>query len=215
MGSPGEPYDPGPGYQPAPAEGPQHPQQGYPQQYPPPGYGPPPSYGPQYPPQGYPGYPTPGYPVPTYGGPNSGPRCPAQTTTAAVLCYVAAGLVIAAGIFLFIGASVADGISSLNDGGHSLLGAELAIDGVLNMVAGGLLIAGAVILVRGRTNGRILLSVGSGIVIALALYWIIRAESAGVVWALIFAALVIVALSMAWSRSSSRWLSEMAANHQA
>jgi hypothetical protein len=203
MGQPGgEPYDPNTGYPP-----PMPPVQ-YPGQYP--------SYGGQYPPQQpmpgypaphYPGYPPPpGYPGAGYPMGGFGPQRPGPAMAAAVLAYVAAGLLIAGGILLFIGASVVNDFSTLTDNGHSLLTAELVLDGILNLIAGGLLIAGAVSFTGGANNGRILLSVGSGIVIALSIYWIARTSGSATVWALIFAALVIVALSMAWTGTSSAWL---------
>lgn len=197
MGQPGsEPYDPNadyPGYQPvAPASGGQ--QNPYPQyvqgQYP----------GLQY----APGYPQPypaGYPTGRYG-----PQRPGQATSAAVLGYVAGGLLIAAGLLLFVGASLVTSFDAINSGGHTLLTAELVVDGVLDLVAGGLLIAGAAVFTSGANNGRIMLSVGAGIVIALSIYWVARTSGAAVVWALIFAALVIVSLSLAWTRVTTQWL---------
>lgn len=224
MGQPGgEPYDPNAAYQHPPTEQQQYgPQYGphynggqysggqysggqygpyYNQQpvpYPAPGYPPPP---------GYAAYPAPGYQLA-----GSGLVRPGQATAAAVLSYVAAGLLIAGGILLFVGASVVDDFSTLSNDGHSLLTAELVLDGVLNMVAGGLLIAGAVMFTGGANNGRIMLSVGSGIVLALSIYWIARTGGSATIWALIFAALVIVALAMAWTSANTTWLRTSAKN---
>jgi hypothetical protein len=74
------------------------------------------------------------------------------------------------------------------------------------MVAAGLLIAGAVSFGARNANGRIMLSVGSGIVLGEALYWIVRSGGDATFWALVFAALVIVALSLAWSSGANAWI---------
>lgn len=195
MGAPGEPYDPNPaspppsGYVPAPGQ--------YPQPY----------YG-QYPqPQGYPGYPGypppyPGYPPPPpYGTPR-----PGTATAANVLAYVTAGLLIAAGLLLFFGASIVSGLDELDNNSHSIVTAELVLDGMLDLVAAGLLIAGAVSFGARNAGGRIMLSVGSGIVLGEALYWIVRSSGDATFWALVFAALVIVSLSLAWSSGANAWI---------
>ena len=222
MGHPGEPYDPNPGYPPAAPDAtrfgePQYPQPQYEQpqygqpQYPQPQYGQPqypqPQYGqPQY---GQPGYPMPGYQLPGYGGP---PR-PGGLTAAAVLAYVAAGLLIFAGILLFFGASVINSFDTIDGGTASggMLTAELAFDGLLNLLSGGLLISGAVMFTGGRANGRVLMSIGSGIVIVESIYWALRTGGDGVAWSVLFAAIVIVALSLAWTAGATRWLTQVAA----
>lgn len=200
MGQPGEPYDPNGSYQPAPYPYPaqQQPQQPpYPQfQYP--QYAQYPQYGP-----GYAGYPPPypGYPPPPYGSTR-----PGTATAANVLGYITAGLLIAAGLLLFFGASIVNGLDQLDNNSHSIVTAELVLDGVLDLVAGGLLIAGAVSFSGRNPSGRIMLSVGSGIVLGEAVYWIARSGGDATFWALVFAALVIVSLSLAWSSSSNRWI---------
>jgi hypothetical protein len=123
---------------------------------------------------------------------------------------VAGGLLIAAGLLLFVGASLVTSLDAVNSGGHTLLTAELVVDGVLNLVAAGLLIAGAAMFTSGAPNGRIMLSVGAGIVIALSVYWVARTAGAAIVWALIFAALVIVSLALAWTRVATQWLAGVA-----
>jgi len=242
MGHPGEPYDPNLGYPPAALDAtqfgePQYPQPQYGQpQYQQPQYGQPqygqpqygqPQYGqPQYQqpqygqPQygqaqyGQPGYPMPGYqmsgyPMPGYGGP---PR-PAGLTAAAVLAYVAAGLLIFAGILLFFGASVINSFDAIDGGTASggMLTAELAFDGLLNLLSGGLLISGAVMFTGGRATGRVLMSIGCGIVIVESIYWALRTGGNGVAWSVLFAAIVIVALSLAWTAGATRWLTQVAA----
>lgn len=192
MGQPGDPYDPNPALPPVPA-------------YPPPGQYPAPYAG-QYP--QYPQYPQyaqyPGYPPMPYAGypPPYRPSRPGVATAANVLCFVAAGLLIAAGLLLFFGASI---VSSFDD--TSVVTAELVLDGIINMVAAGLLIAGAVSFGGRRPGGRVMLSVGCGIVLGEAVYWIARGHQGGYVfWALVFSALVIVSLSLAWSSSSNQWI---------
>jgi hypothetical protein len=194
MAQPGEPYDPNPPIQPAPGYPPA------PGQYPAPYAGQPhyPQYA-QYP--GYPPPPYPGYPPPPYG-----PSRPGVATAANVLGYVAAGLLIAGGLLLFFGASIVNGLDQLDQNSHSVVTAELVLDGVLNLVAAGLLIAGAVSFAGRNSSGRVMLSVGSGIVIGESVYWIVRSSGDATFWALLFAALVIVSLSLAWSSSSNRWI---------
>jgi hypothetical protein len=190
MGQPGEPYDPNPALQPPPAYAP------------PPGpYPPQPYYG-QYPQQPYPGYPPPypGYPPP-YGA-----MRPGTATAANVLAFVTGGLLIAAGLLLFFGASVVNGLDELDHNSHSIVTAELVLDGLLDMVAAGLLIAGGVSFGGRSASGRIMLSVGSGIVLGESLYWIVRSGGDATFWALAFAALVIVSLSLAWSSAANTWI---------
>ena len=156
MGAPGEPYDPNQGYQP------------------PPGYPPASQYPPQYP-QQYPQYPPyaqyPQYGPRQYAGVSgrislrlrvSAARGDAArtATAAAVLGYVTAGLLIAAGLLLFFGASIVDDFDFNNS--QSVRTTEYVLDGILNLVAGGLLIAGGVSFSGRNANGRILLSVGCG-----------------------------------------------------
>lgn len=59
-------------------------------------------------------------------------------------------------VVLFEGASIVDGLSALGNNGHILLSSELMVDAVLNLIAGGLLIGGAVSFGNGTSNGRVL-----------------------------------------------------------
>jgi hypothetical protein len=186
-----------------------YPQQGYAQQpgypqaygqqpYPQPGYG--------YPQQGYPqGYPY-AYPPPPYQP--LGPRRPGSATTAAVLGYVAGGLLIFAAVLLFSGANIARDIGDALNQSTGSLTTELTLDGIINILAGGLLIAGSVMLSGGKLSGRQLYAVGAGIVIASSIYWIARFQDWGgsIFFALVFGALAVVGLSMAYTSASRGWL---------
>jgi hypothetical protein len=205
-GQPYQPYPP-PG-NPPPAGG--YPQSGYPQSgYPQsgyPGYPPPnPGYAPQgYPPPGYPGYPPPGYPYPP-----ARPGRPGSATAAAVIAFVAAGLLIIAAIFLFSGASATNDFGNDFNSDTSSATAELSFDGVVNLVAATLLIVGGVILTGRKAKGRTMIAVATAIVIAAAIYWMVRTSGSyggTVFFALVFAALVIIAVSLASTSTTRAWL---------
>ena len=200
----GEPFDPNPAG-PPPGYGyppPGYAQPGYPQPgYAPPGYGPP-----GYPPYGYPaapGYPPYGYP------PVPGDARPGAATTSAVLAFVLSGLLILGGLLLFLGGAIAGDIEDSFDSGTHI-GLELALDGVANLVAGGLLIAGGVSVLGRRPNGRVLLSIGGGIVLALSVYWTVRFDDIrSDSWtfdAALFLVLSVLTVCFAWSTPVSRWL---------
>ena len=98
----------------------------------------------------------------------------------AVLAFIDAGLLILSGALLLFGASVAASIAdSLGDSSSSYT-AEFAFDGVLDLVAGGLLIAGGVNLLGGRLIGRTLLTVGGAIVLVEGIYWPARFDASTV-----------------------------------
>ncbi|GAB2472516.1 hypothetical protein [Jatrophihabitans fulvus] len=174
---------------------PAYPQPAYPQPY---GYAPPPY----------------GYPQP-YGYPPVGPKRPGMVIAASVLGYVNAGLLIIAGLVLLFGGALTNSFEDASDSGTNY-GVELAIDGIVNFIAAGLIIAGAVIFTGGKTNGRTLLAVGNGIVIASAVYWMVRLsddrfDGAGngyIVWGVIFAALAILPLAFSFSGAINDWLRE-------
>lgn len=153
------------------------------------------------PPYGYPGYPA--YPQP--------PRRPAVLTAAAVLGYITSGLLLLAGIMLFSGASA---VASLDDVSNTgAFTAELALDGFLNLLAAGLLIAGATMLLSRVTTGRPLFTVGAALVVVESIYWMTRWGSEFqdttpfVVYGLLFGALAVIGTVQAWSRAGSGWLS--------
>lgn len=154
-------------------------------------------------PYGYgypPGY-APGYPA--------GNGRPGTIIAAAVLGYVTAGLLILSGSLLVFGASIVSDVERAA-GSFTDYGTELALDGLLNMVAAGLLIAGAVMMTGRKANGRTLLSVGGAIVLAETLYWLIRFSGLSadgfIFYAVLFAALSVIALSLAWTPGGSAWL---------
>jgi hypothetical protein len=179
--------------------------------------GPPSPYGEQYP-GAYPNaYPSPyGYPYPTgygYPAPLPGERRPGTLTAAAVLGYIAAGLLVIAALIVFTGASIVSDVDNATDG-VSLDGytAELTFDGFLNLIAAGLLIAGGVVMTGRRARGRTLYSVGAAIVLVDAVYWVGRwgsviADAGGLAfYAVLFAALSIIGLALAWTQAGTRWL---------
>jgi hypothetical protein len=143
-----------------------------------------------------------------------GQRRPGTLTAAAVLGYVNAGLLVIAGLLLFTGASLVNSVD--NSSGSVDLGgftAELTFDGFLNLFAGGLLIAGSVIMSSRRPGGRTIYSLGAAIVVIEAIYWLGRwgsqvdDVSGIVVYALIFGALAVIGLALAWTRDGTGWLS--------
>lgn len=221
-GDPGVPGEPQPPYsgppatgQPPPATpaGGGYPGYGYPPAgYPPtgyPGYGYPPGAGYGYP-AGYGGYPPgAGYGYPAgYPGADPNPR-PGTVIAAAVLAYINAGLLILAGSLLLLGASIVADVESATDS-STTYGAEFALDGILNLVAGGLLIAGGVVLTGRKPAGRILLSAGGLLVVAEAIYWLIRFAGLSlggfIVYAVLFAALAIASAALCWPAAVSAWL---------
>ncbi len=182
-----------PGYPPAYNQG-QYPQQ-YPQQQPPPGYG--------YPPPGY------GYP-PGYGPPPGQRSRPGLATAASVLSFVNAGLLVIGGSLLLFGANIVSGVES-GFGSSSNLSSELLLDGFVNLLCAGLLIAGGVQVLGRKRNGRILMTVGAGIVLAACVYWLVRfndvTQSGGlVVYSLLFGVLAVLSLAFISSSSVRTWI---------
>jgi hypothetical protein len=168
--------------------------------------GPPGSY--QY---GY-GY---GYPRPNYPGfYQPAEQRPGTVIAGAVLGYIAGGLLIFAGILLFTGAST---LNDLDDtyGISDSYSSELTAMGLLNLLAAGLLIGGSVAMTGRSRTGRNLYTIGGAITLVLAVYWLARwATKSGledvIVWALLFAALVIVGMSLACTGAASRWFATRA-----
>lgn len=169
------------------------------------------------PPTGHPpttSYP-PIYPYPPVGGYGwfpVPPSRPGTLTAAAVLGYVNAGLVSLAGIVLFTGASLVSDVDDSTGANHDSLTAEFVVDGFLNLIIGALLIAGGIWMCSRRSSGRVLYTVGGALVVAESVYWMVRwsnrlSDDVGlIVYALIFATIAIVGLSLAWVREANEWL---------
>ncbi len=168
-----------------------------------PGYaGPPPSdhYPPQYAPLPPPGYP-PAYPPPWDSG------RPGGLMASSVLAYIDAGLLILAGLILLIGASAVDSWNNAFGSSDQGFTAELATDGLVNLLSASLQIAGGVMMSARNPRGRTLFTAGATICIAAALYWVLRVHDAGVaIWTAVFVALPIIGLSMAWTAPATIWL---------
>jgi hypothetical protein len=166
-----------------------------------------------YPPQpayGMPGYPGPGYPP---GYPGYGPYAPAQAArpgvvvAASVLSFVVAGLLFIAALLLFLGASVVSGLSESLDRNSTTTITEILLDGLIDMISGGLLLAGGIVVLGRRANGRTLYSIGAGACIAAGIYWLVRAHDSGVVpFFVLFVAPTVTGLVLLWLSSVTRWL---------
>lgn len=169
---------------------------------------------PQYPsPPPWAGYPPPmGAPTPPPGYPGSSRAPwyddrPAGIPAAGVLAYVDAGLLILAGLLLLLGASAVDSWNNAFGTHDNSITAELATDGLINMLSAGLQIAGGIMIAGRSQRGRLLLTVGGGLCIAAGLYWMLRVHDVGVViWAIVFVTLPVVALSLVWSMTATDWL---------
>ncbi len=200
----GQPYYGPPATQPGYGQ-PAYPQQGQPgygqQGYGQPGYG----YG--YPPQqqGY-GYPPPYPPFPPPYPPR--PGRPGTVTASAVLAFVTGGLLIAAALLLFAGASVLNDMGNLDGTNTDPTTTEFTIDGVINLAAAGLLIAGGVMFSGRKLAGRLLVIAGDGVVVIASIYWLARYSSfsATIFYALLFGALAVVGASLAFSGTARAWL---------
>lgn len=170
----------------------------YPQGYPPPGWGSPPGSGP-------PGPPSAGWPAPPYPVAPVAPGRPGTVLAAAVLAFIAAGLLVIAALLLLAASSAIAGMTSgmgVSDGGLTV---ELAVDGVADLVGAGLLIAGGASAQSGRRSGRPLLLAGASLVVVLSIYWLARAGTPSVGTALLFAALGLTAGGLLLSPSARDW----------
>lgn len=169
------------------------PQQPYGQQP----YGPPQSYGPT--PPAYNAY---GYPAPQVDA------RPGTVLGASVLAYVLAGLLILSGALLLFGASTVDSLGDAFNSDTSSVTAELALDGLADLLAGGLLIAGGVSLSGRHLRGRTMLVVGTTITLIECVYWLARTSADGgvFVFVVVFGALAVISLVLAVSGTASQWL---------
>jgi hypothetical protein len=207
-----EPFDPNPSYRAhdnpgyfAPPPAPPYPAQPYPGQ--------------PYPNQQYPGqpFPAPGsvnpYGAPMYSiYPNPGATSrgrPGQVMAAAVLSYIEAGLLILTGLILFSGSTAVSDWSSGNDGNDYGWAAQFALAGLGDIVAAGLLIAGGAVFTGGKRVGRTLLAAGLAVCVVEAILWISWLDdSSGAIflWAAFYLVMPIIATSMSYAGSTSRWL---------
>jgi hypothetical protein len=153
------------------------------------------------------------YGAPTYSiYPNPGATSwgrPGQVVTAAVLSYIEAGLLILTGLILLSGSSAVSDWSSSNDGNDYGWAAQFALAGLGDIVAAGLLIAGGAAFTGGKRLGRTLLAFGLAVCVVEAILWISwlnDSSGAILVWAAFYLVMPIVATSMSYAGSISRWL---------
>jgi hypothetical protein len=149
-------------------------------------------------------YPQPGEP---------GQRRPGTMTAAAVLGYISGGLLVIAAMIVLTGASL---VASIDNAATTVdlerFTVELTLDGFLNVVAAGLLIAGGVAITRRRPVGRTMYSIGAAIVLVEAVYWLVRWDSqiddaSGLAfYAALFGVLAVIGLFLVWTRIGSAWL---------
>jgi hypothetical protein len=195
-GQPGQQYPSSPGGYPA------QPQAGYPAQ-PQAGY-------PAQPQAGYPAQPQAGYPSNPYGqaypqtpyntfaAPNPASR-PGGVIASAVLSYIQGGILLIVGIFLLATAK------TFNDfGGDSGGVAEVAFDGIVDLVLGAAFITGAIMFTSGRN--RTILAAACVLTFADAVYWVIRAVSGGKALVLLFVVLPAIALALMFNSGVTNWL---------
>jgi hypothetical protein len=155
-------------------------------------------YGPA--PPGYAAYGYPAYPS------QSVHARPGLVLGASVLAYVLAGLLILAGALLLFGASFFNRLGTELNSDTTSVTTELAFDGMANLFAAGLLIAGGVCLSGRLVRGRSMLAVGAAITLIECVYWLVRSSASGGVFVLVFGALAAVSLVLATSGPVSRWL---------
>jgi hypothetical protein len=204
-----------PAYPPAgyPPQG--YPQQGYPPQgYPPPGYPaayPTPGYPAQsYPAQSYPAqgnYPV-GYPPNPYdpgGYPPPTNRRPGLVTAAAILAWVAGGLLILGAVLLLTNTFRVYDDNNLD---NPALGSKSGFQtfGVINLVLAAVLIIAGLRLVNRTASGRALIISAAGGVVITGIAWISWiAVPAVIFWAIIFWALAILSAAFLSGTQISRW----------
>lgn len=178
-------------------------------------FDPPPDDGPVDPNPQYAGPPfAPGNPptVPAPGNPRMYPPPwdsgrPRGVLAASVLAYIDAGLLILAGLMLFVGASAVDTWSNAFGASDNGITAELTIDGLVNLVSAGLQISGGVLMAARSERGRTMLSIGGGLCILAGVYWVLRIHDvAAVVWSAVFMSMPIIAMSVAWTVPATTWL---------
>ncbi len=184
-----------------------YPGNGYPpagylaQQYAP-GHGAPGYPGPGQPAPGHPaGYAPVGYPMmPMFPGPGR-PTKPGGATAAAVLAYVQSGFVLIGGVVMFSGSA---GLDDFDRGSN--LSSELTVIGIITVLAGGLLIAGATTLLNRKPA---LLLIGNALSIAVSLYFVLRlmdfAYGIGLWVPILYAVLPIISVALACTADVRAW----------
>ena len=185
-----------PGYQAAPG----YSSAGYAPGYGPAGYGPA-GYGPGY---GLAGYAPYGYP-PAYAGFPPRDSRPGLVAASGVLAFVEAGLLVASGLLLLLGASFVDAMSTdLTSEDHSTV-VWLALGGVLNLVVATSAVVGGILLTR-RLIGRWWLSAAAAVDLVCALVWLVDHPGSFILAALLTAPMILAA-AFAWPQRVTRWLS--------
>jgi hypothetical protein len=131
---------------------------------------------------------------------------PGTVTAAAVIGFVAAGLLVFAAIVLLTSVSAVNDFDT-SDRFRSTT-TEFGLDGLLNLIAAAFLVTGGVKLLARKRTGQLLLWIGSGLTVAYAIYWMMRVDAIfGVLfWATLFGSLVIIAACMAGSAVTRQWL---------
>lgn len=163
---------------------------------------------------GYPPYQPYAAPPPPPGSAGYRPRRPGTAIASAVLAFVAGGLLVLAALVLF---SSARFVSDLGDvwstDRHSITN-ELSVDGIVNLCAAALLIPGGVLLLGGKAFGQGLVAIGSVVVVAATVYWVIRAQAdygGTIVFATLFGALAVVSVSLAYAPTCRSWIAHVTA----
>jgi hypothetical protein len=91
---------------------------------------------------------------------------------------------------------------------------ELSLDGVIDLCAAALLIPGGAMLLGGKAIGQSLVAIGSVVVVAATVYWVIRAQadySGTIVFACLFGGLAVVSISLAYAPTSRAWIAHVTA----
>lgn len=159
----------------------------------------------QYPVTQYQPYPNPGSWEPAQYLPR--PGVPGALIAGSVLGYLLAVFLLVTGLLLlFFGSFIAGSFesvdSTLGDGGTSLI-----VAGLGNWIAAGLLIAGWVMATARRPAGLLVSLAGSGLVAALAVYWVVLYPVSGIVaWAIVHAVIAAVPAGLSIIPGNRAWM---------
>lgn len=141
-------------------------------------------------------------------------RRPGSVIGAAVLAFVAGGLLLLAAVVLFSSARFVHDLGDAWSTDSRSVTNELSVDAIVNLCAAALFVPGGVLLLGGRVFGQTLLAIGSVVTVAATVYWVIRAQaefSGTIVFAVLFGGLAVVAVSLAYAPSSRAWLAHVTA----